>query len=122
MMMPETKSLLLFLSFYDVKVKSLKPQRACTGVVLWLNDPPRYEHKSETQASQYANTWQDYSVQDKIPRSHTGILSGTKLQKMAEREIRFVSDGTENFLCRLFFLFFSGQADIRNPFSFHQLH
>ena len=26
--------------------KSQKPRCACTGVVLWLNDPPRYEHKS----------------------------------------------------------------------------
>ena len=31
---------------YDARVKSLKPRCACTGVVLWLNDPPRYEHKS----------------------------------------------------------------------------
>ena len=33
-------------TLYDAKVKSLKPRCACTGVVLWLNDPPRYEHKS----------------------------------------------------------------------------
>ena len=45
--------------YNDARVKSLKPRCACTGVVLWLNDPPRYEHKSGSQASQYANIWQD---------------------------------------------------------------
>ena len=39
----------------DARVKSLKPRCACTGVVLWLNDPPRYEHKSGALASRYAN-------------------------------------------------------------------
>ena len=39
----------------DARVKSLKPRCACTGVVLWLNDPPRYKHKSEVSASRYAN-------------------------------------------------------------------
>ena len=43
----------------DARVKSLKPRCACTGVVLWLNDPPRYEHKSGAQASRYANIGQD---------------------------------------------------------------
>ena len=33
-------------TLYDARVKSLKPRCACTKVVLWLNDPPRYEHKS----------------------------------------------------------------------------
>ena len=29
-------------TLYDARVKSLKPRCACTGVVLWLNDPPQY--------------------------------------------------------------------------------
>ena len=41
--------------YHDARVKSLKPGCACTGVVLWLNDPPRYEHKSGASASRYAN-------------------------------------------------------------------
>ena len=41
--------------YHDARVKSLKPRYACTGVVLWLNDPPRYEHKSGASASRYAN-------------------------------------------------------------------
>ena len=45
--------------YQDTRFKSLKPRCACTEVVLWLNDPPRYEHKSGAQASQYANIWQD---------------------------------------------------------------
>ena len=45
--------------YQNARVKILKPRCACTGVVLWLNDPPRYEHKSGSQASQYANIWQD---------------------------------------------------------------
>lgn len=36
----------------------MKPRCACTGVVLWLNDPPRYEHKSGASASRYANIGQ----------------------------------------------------------------
>ena len=43
---------------HDARVKSLKPRCACTGVVLWLNDPPRYEHKSGALASRYANIGQ----------------------------------------------------------------
>ena len=46
--------------YQNARVKILKPRCACTGVVLWLNDPPRYEHKSGAQASRYANTWQDF--------------------------------------------------------------
>ena len=45
----------VFIILYDARVKSLKPRCACTGVVLWLNDPPRYEHKSGASASRYAN-------------------------------------------------------------------
>ena len=45
--------------YQNARFKILKPRCACTGVVLWLNDPPRYEHKSGAQASQYANIWQD---------------------------------------------------------------
>ena len=33
----------LYLSY--IKVISLKTGRACTGVILWLNDLPQYEHK-----------------------------------------------------------------------------
>ena len=40
--------------YQNARFKILKPRCACTGVVLWLNDPPRYEHKSGAQASQYA--------------------------------------------------------------------
>ena len=51
----------IFPEFYDdARVKSLKPRCACTGVVLWLNDPPRYEHKSGAQASRYANIGSRY--------------------------------------------------------------
>ena len=39
--------------------KSQKPRCACTGVVLWLIDPPQYEHKREAQASRYANVGKD---------------------------------------------------------------
>ena len=45
--------------YQNARFQILKPRCACTGVVLWLNDPPRYEHKSGAQASQYANIWQD---------------------------------------------------------------
>ena len=34
---------------YDARVKSLKPRCACTGVVLWLNDPPNMSIKVERQ-------------------------------------------------------------------------
>lgn len=47
----------LYLSY--IKVISLKTQRACTGVILWLNDLPQYEHKSGANASRYANIGTD---------------------------------------------------------------
>ena len=43
----------------DIRVRGQKPRCACTGVVSWLPDPPKYEHKSEASASRYANIWQD---------------------------------------------------------------
>lgn len=43
----------------DARVKSHKPQGACTQVVLWLNDPPRYEDKSGAKAPRYPNIGQD---------------------------------------------------------------
>ena len=66
-------------SLYDARVKSLKPRCACTGVVLWLSDPPRHgaehpvdvrfapteaerRHKSGAPASRYANAGQDCGV------------------------------------------------------------
>lgn len=47
----------LYLSY--IKVISLKTQRACTGVILWLNDLPQYEHKSGANASQYGDIGTD---------------------------------------------------------------
>ena len=47
----------LYLSY--IKVISLKTGRACTGVILWLNDLPQYEHKSGANASRYANIGTD---------------------------------------------------------------
>lgn len=47
----------LYLSY--IKVISLKTGRACTGVILWLNDPPQYEHKSGANASQYGDIGTD---------------------------------------------------------------
>ena len=35
--------------WYDARVKSLKPRCACTGVVLWLSDPPDMSIKVERQ-------------------------------------------------------------------------
>ena len=43
----------------DIRVRGQKPRCACTGVVSWLPDPPKYEHKSEASALRYANIWQD---------------------------------------------------------------
>ena len=43
----------LYLSY--IKVISLKTGRACTGVILWLNDLPQYEHKSGMIIPRYAN-------------------------------------------------------------------
>lgn len=55
--------LITFFTFFsysdDDRGKSLKPRCACTGVVLWLNNPPRYGHKSEIFISQYANSGKD---------------------------------------------------------------
>ena len=68
---------LLTLTSYDTRVKSLKPRRTCTGVVLWLSDPSdmvqniqwmfvlhrlEWNHKTEAQASRYANIEQDCRV------------------------------------------------------------
>ena len=47
----------LYLSY--IKVISLKTQRACTGVILWLNDLPQSEHKSGANASQYGDIGTD---------------------------------------------------------------
>ena len=47
----------LYLSY--IKVISLKTQRACTGVILWLNDLPQYEHKCGANASQYGDIGTD---------------------------------------------------------------
>ena len=47
----------LYLSY--IKVISLKTGRACTGVILWLNDLPQYEHKSGANASQYGDIGTD---------------------------------------------------------------
>ena len=47
----------LYLSY--IKVISLKTRRACTGVILWLNDLPQYEHKSGANASQYGDIGTD---------------------------------------------------------------
>ena len=51
------------ISFYhDARGKNLKPRYARTGVVLWLYDLPRYEHKSGASASRYANIGQACGV------------------------------------------------------------
>ena len=47
---------------YDARGKNLKPRYARTGVVLWLYDLPRYEHKSGASASRYANIGQACGV------------------------------------------------------------
>ena len=42
----------------------MKPRRyACTKVVSWLHDPPRYEHNNGAQTSRYANIGQDSTYQ-----------------------------------------------------------
>ena len=43
--------------FYDARVKSLKPRCACTRVVLWLNDPPRYEHQKWSVSFTICEYW-----------------------------------------------------------------
>ena len=51
--------LLTLSSYINARVISLQPRWARSGVGAWLNDPPRYEHKREAQASRYANIGQN---------------------------------------------------------------
>ena len=89
----------LFLSVNckDARVISLKPRCACTGVVLWLNDPPQYgaehpvdvrfapteaerRHKSGMIIPRYANTGEDCgsATHGTIRRHHSwGLLTPT---------------------------------------------
>ena len=71
--------------FNDARVKSLKPRCACTRVVLWLNDPPQYEHKSGMIIPRYANTWEDCgsATHGTIRRHHSwGLLTPTSYNRI----------------------------------------
>ena len=71
--------------FNDARVKSLKPRCACTRVVLWLNDPPQYEHKSGMIIPRYANTGEDCgsATHGTIRRHHSwGLLTPTSYNRI----------------------------------------